>query len=183
MKLKNYAIFLFIITLIEIAVLTINSKGVQLTKISISNLGSLNDNYIFYLVATSVLFIMFGSFLHKLYRSFGYLPRIEVYIIPVLAIIALLFKAPTVPNLAEVVHTILFVIIGIFILIVIYDLNKIIGRRIKTDKKILVTPKVAFYGTIAIFIIIGLNVITEIVYIGAILSWMHFIGVAAGSSI
>jgi hypothetical protein len=176
MKLKNYAIFLSILTVIEIAVLALNTRGVPITEISISKIGSLHGNYLFYLLASSVLLVMFCSFLHKIYESQGHRPRIEIYFIPVLGIIALLFKASNEPSFGKLFHTILFVIISILVLIVVFDLNKILSKNIKADKKIFITPKVAFYGTIAIFIFIGLNVVTEIVYIGAILSWMHFIG-------
>jgi hypothetical protein len=43
----------------------------------------------------------------------------------------------------------------------------------KTAKTI---PKIALFGTVALFIIIGLNVITELVYIGAVLSWINSVG-------
>jgi len=182
MKLKTYAILLTILTFIEMAVLALSSEGGLLTKISISNIGSIKGNYLFYLIATSVLLIVFCLFLHKLYKSLGHQPTNVIYIIPVLGIIALLFKAPAELSLGEMIHTIIFVIISVLILIVVYDVNKILSKKNKTDHKIYVTPKVVFYGTVGAFIVIGLNVITEMVYIGAILSWMHFIGGAIISS-
>jgi hypothetical protein len=181
MKLRNYAIMISIFTLIEIAILALSTQGVPITQTSISKIGSLQGNYLFYLLATSILIIMFTLFLHKLYETLNREPRRELYFIPFLAVIALLFKASETMDLAKILHTALFVTIGILALIVVTDINKIINANKKTEKKFITAPRVALFGTIILFIIIGLNVITELVYIGAILSWIHAVGVTAGS--
>ena len=183
MNLKRYAIILSFFTALFICVIAFSSQGIPLTHISISKIGSLEGNYLFYLLSTSALIIMFSLFLQKIYETLGEQPRLSLYIVPILSVIALLFKAGTEPTFGKIFHTVLFVISGLLVVIVMYDLNKILSKNNSFNKKIFAAPKVAFFGTIIIFTIIGLNVITEIFYIGAVLSWMHSVSVTLSHSV
>lgn len=183
MKLKHYSIVLSVLSLLEVGILAISTQGHPITEFSISKIGSLRGNYFFYLLSTSILIIMFALFLHKVYEHIGKEPKMELYIIPILSTVALLFKAGTELTFGRIVHTVLFVIVAILVLRVVFDLNNIISKNRKTGSNLITAPKVALFGTVVIFIIIGLNVITELFYIGAILSWVHSVGSTLGSSV
>ncbi|MGV8168589.1 MAG: hypothetical protein ACP5N3_00870 [Candidatus Nanoarchaeia archaeon] len=176
MKTRYYALILTLMAAAYVIIIALSSQGNSITKMSISKIGSLEGNYLFFIIGTIILISMFSLFVYKQYIQMGLKPRIEVYLVPLISAIALLFRAGKEFNFARTLHTVLFVIAGILALILIFDLNqKYAARKYKIKKAANTLPKIAFVGTLALFLLIGLNVITEIIYIGAVLSWVNII--------
>lgn len=175
MKLRNYALILSVLTVIEITILALSTHGNPITQITISKIGSLEGNYTFFLLATSILIIMFALFLHKLYESIHRDPKIDLYIMPVLSVIGLLFKSGPDFNFSKIIHTILFVISAILVVRIMWDLNEVLQKK---PKRIITAPRVAFFGTLLTFIFVGPSLIAEAIYLGAVLSWINIASAA-----
>ncbi|MGV8162486.1 MAG: hypothetical protein ACP5N2_04115 [Candidatus Nanoarchaeia archaeon] len=177
MKLRYYGFLLSALTILNLTILILMSKNIPLTKASISRIGSIESNYFLFFTGTTILVFTLSLFLHMTYKKIKQTPRLEVYLISIISIIGLLFKVGDAYTFERIAHNLLFMIAGLLTLIVILDINqKYLEKKIITNKSFNSLPKIAIMGMTAIFLVLGLNVITEIIYLGAVLSWVNVIG-------
>jgi hypothetical protein len=179
MKLKYYGFLISILTIVYVIIMALSSKGRSITKLSISRIGAFQGNYAFFFIGTTILILLFTLFLYKSYVLLGLKPKLILYFIPLICIIGLTFKAGEVFDSTRLIHNILFIISGLLAIYIMVDLNKkYIDHTNKMKKTLNVLPKIALIGTIAIFVLIGLNLITEMIYMGAVISWINMISIS-----
>ena len=121
-------------------------------------------------------------FLRRLYAEL-IKPRPELHFIPFFGIIALFFRAQEYLTFGKVYHTVHFIATELLALNVIEDLNRTIHATTKRKKRKFTAPKIALAGTFALFVLLGINILTEIFYMGIVISWMHTAGAALNTSL
>ncbi|MFA6089800.1 MAG: hypothetical protein WC755_08130 [Candidatus Woesearchaeota archaeon] len=176
MKIRTATIILSLLFICELIYFTINKGSVPLIDAPFSTLGNIEGNYLVFLFGTGIILIGFILLVHKMYVLTRTKIGWEIYVFPAIVIITLIvpYNKEQVPS--RVIHTALGIISSIILLWIIVKFNRNYYSENKSIKKFSESvPYLMFFGTLILFLLLGLNVFMELFFVFLLLLWLNLI--------
>lgn len=171
MKFKYVAVILSILAVIQVYLLVVNVNHLSLFNDPLSAFGNLTQKYPVFVFGVGLMIILFSFFLYLIYKKENLKYGVEIFLIPIIGIVALLIPYNNEQFINKILHTVLASLNAIIALYVMYKFNS----QINLNKITKAMPSVAFFGSLTIFIITGVNSLMQIFFLGIVLFWINII--------